>query len=135
MRRTTIALAALLLAGCGAEFARDVGYTVGNKPTRVPVEIREFAIQDLDVYFHKSEPDMAYVQPASGMVIRLAAGGRSDSWAAMRQEIEPMYRAALERALADSGRQCTIESATPVPNYFAFEFRYLCPTEASASAE
>lgn len=131
MRYLALALTALL-AGCAAEFARDIGYTVDNQKTRVPAQIPEFAIQNLDVYLHKNETGRAYVQPTSGMVIRLAAGGRSESWAAMRQDIEPVYRNAL---LSTLGGDCTIDSATPVPGYFAFEFRYHCATTASAVSE
>lgn len=72
-------------------------------------------------------PQRLWIEPTPGRGMALVLNGRQDRWAAMRPEIEPVYRAAAVTFLTGEHPACAIDSGTPYPDALAFEFTYSCP--------
>ena len=126
MTRSVFAASVVLAVSACGDMPRQLDYTT-QKRTRIEAPIEAFGIGHLDVYESPRHPQRLWIEPTPGRGMALVLNGRQDRWAAMRPEIEPVYRAAAVTFLTGEHPACTIESGTPYPDALAFEFTYSCP--------
>lgn len=122
--RYLLVLAALSLSACGS-LAPGLDYVSGHRE-RVPANIPEFKIEQLDVFNAPNHPMKVWVE-STGRKISMAMNGQVDQWVAILPRIEPLYREAALTALSRGGKNtCEITGSLPYPDQFAIEFSYTC---------